>query len=242
MIADRVAFVFAMLVSSAAFAGGATTAAATSDGIAAAGRAGDHSRPFTVQDLVRLERISEIAASPDGKRVAYTLRSTDMEGNKGRTGIWMVDTGTRTLRGGGAQRLTDMAANSSAAEWSADGRYLYFLSNRSGTTQVWRIAAGGTAPRGEAPGADALQITNLPLDVGSFRVSPKGDRILVSIEVYLDCADLECSRQRLDRRRTPRPPVCSTTRCSSGTGIPGATGAARNYSRWRSMMWRAEPP
>jgi dipeptidyl aminopeptidase/acylaminoacyl peptidase len=193
MIADRVAFVFALLVSSAAFAGGATTAA-TSGGMAAGGGAGDHPQPFTVQDLVRLERISEIAASPDGKRVAYTLRSTDMEGNKGRTGIWMVDAGKR---GADAQRLTDIAANSSAAEWSADGRYLYFLSNRSGTAQVWRISAGGTVTR-EAPGADALQVTNLPLDVGSFRVSPKGDRILVSVEVYLDCADLECTRQRLD--------------------------------------------
>jgi dipeptidyl aminopeptidase/acylaminoacyl peptidase len=198
MIADRVAFVFALLVSSAAFAAGATTATATSGGMAAGGGAGDHSQPFTVQNLVRLERISEIAASPDGKRVAYTLRSTDMEGNKGRTGIWMVDAGTRTLRGAAAQRLTDIAANSSAAEWSADGRYLYFLSNRSGTIQVWRISAGGTAPRRDAPGADALQVTNLPLDVGSFRVSAKGDRILVSIEVYLDCADLECTRQRLD--------------------------------------------
>src|ERR1700723_383571 len=175
MIAHRIAFVLALLLSSAAFAG-------------------DHSQPFTVQDLVRLERISEIAASPDGKRVAYTLRSTDMEGNKGRTGIWMVDAGNR---GADAQRLTDIAANSSAAEWSADGRYLYFPSNRSGTAQVWRISVGGEAPRGEAPGADALQVTNLPLDVGSFRVSPKGDRILVSVEVYLDCADLECTRQRL---------------------------------------------
>ena len=52
MIADRVAFVFALLVSSAAFAGGATTAATTSGGMAAGGGTGDHSQPFTVQDLV----------------------------------------------------------------------------------------------------------------------------------------------------------------------------------------------
>ncbi len=162
------------------------------------GGAADHSQPFTIRDLVRLERISEIAASPDGKRVAYTLRSTDMEANKGRTGIWLVDTGTRT-RAAPLHRLTDIAANSNSAEWSADGRYLYFLSNRSGTTQVWRVAAGGSgAGTADAPGADAMQVTNLPLDVGSFRVSPKGDRILVSVEVYLDCADLACTRQRLD--------------------------------------------
>jgi dipeptidyl aminopeptidase/acylaminoacyl peptidase len=194
MIADRFAFVLALLASSAAFAAGAAGAAGAG-GIATGGGAGDHSQPFTVQDLVRLERISEIAASPDGKHVAYTLRSTDMEANKGRTGIWLVDS---TKRGADAQRLTDIAANSSSAEWSSDGRYLYFLSNRSGMNQVWRVSTGGKAPRGEAPGADALQVTNLPLDVGSFRVSPKGDRILVSVDVYLDCADLACTKQRLD--------------------------------------------
>ena len=51
--------------------------------------------PFSVQDLVRLERISEAAVSPDGKRVAYTLRTTDMDANKGRTAIWLVETKKR---------------------------------------------------------------------------------------------------------------------------------------------------
>jgi dipeptidyl aminopeptidase/acylaminoacyl peptidase len=140
--------------------------------------------PFGVQDLVRLERISEAAVSPDGKHVAYTLRTTDMEVNKGRTGVWLIE----TKRNAAAVRLTDLAANSNSAEWSADGRYIYYLSNRSGSTQVWRTA----------PGAEATQITNLPLDVGSFRVSPKTDRVLVSVEVYIDCKTLECTKQRLD--------------------------------------------
>ena len=164
---------------------------------AAAPAAAEHLQPLSVQDLVRLERISDIAASPDGKRLAYTVRSTDMEANKGRTAIWLLDTGKRSAA---AVRLTDIAANSSGAEWSADGRFIYFLSNRSGSNQVWRVA-GGAARRNagvDAPGADALQVTNLPLDVGSFRVSPKGDRLVVSVEVYLDCPDLDCSKRRLD--------------------------------------------
>jgi dipeptidyl aminopeptidase/acylaminoacyl peptidase len=140
---------------------------------------------FSVQDLVRLQRISEPAISPDGKRVAYTVRRTDIDANRGRTGIWLLDT---AKRGAAAQRLTDLAANSDSAEWSADGRYLYYLSNRSGSMQVWRIA----------PGADVLQVTDLPLDVGSFHVSPKSDRVLVSLDVYPDCADFACTKQRLD--------------------------------------------
>ena len=95
--------------------------------------------PFTVQDLVRLARISEPAVSPDGKRVAYALRTTDMDANKGRTGIWLLDIRKRNAA---AVRLTDLAANSSAPEWSGDGRFLYYLSNRSGSSQVWRLSPG----------------------------------------------------------------------------------------------------
>jgi dipeptidyl aminopeptidase/acylaminoacyl peptidase len=188
-------------------------------------------QPLTVRDLVRLERVSDIAASPDGKRVAYTVRSTDMDANKGRTTVWLLDSSVRSSvrssergsarggkRGAAAVRLTDLSANSNSPEWSADGRFVYFLSNRSGTIQVWRVTAGShgwnsawsgatasptvsptsAAARADAPGADALQVTNLPLDVGSFRVSPKGDRILVSVEVFLDCPDLACTKRRLD--------------------------------------------
>jgi len=166
---------------------------------AATGAAVEPTQPFSVQDLVRMERISEVAvAPPDGKRVAYTQRSTDIEANKGRTGVWLLDTGKR---GATSLRLTDGSANASAAQWSMDGRFIYFLSNRGGSSQVWRATVSGGSraePPGAAAPADPTQVTNLPLDVGSFRVSPKDDRILVSLDVFLDCADLSCTKQRLD--------------------------------------------
>jgi dipeptidyl aminopeptidase/acylaminoacyl peptidase len=151
----------------------------------ASAAAKDPGLPFTVQDLVRLERISDIAVSPDGKRVVFTERNTDMEANKGRTGLWSLDVGKR---GATPQRLTDGGVNAESGEWSSDGRFIYFLSNRSGTTQVWRAV----------PGAEPTQVTDLPLDVGSFRISPVGDRLLVTVEVFLDCADLGCSKRRID--------------------------------------------
>ncbi|MGA2342836.1 MAG: hypothetical protein ABSG29_06555, partial [Steroidobacteraceae bacterium] len=64
--------------------------------------------PFTVQDLVRLERVSEVAVSPDGKHVAYTLRTTDMDANKGRTRIWLVE----TKRNATPMPQSDLSANS----------------------------------------------------------------------------------------------------------------------------------
>jgi dipeptidyl aminopeptidase/acylaminoacyl peptidase len=157
--------------------------------------AAEPAQPFTVQDLVRLERISEPCVASDGKRIAYTLRTTDMEANKARTGIWLLDTRKRNAQ---PVRMTDVAATAGSAEWSADGNSLYYLSNRSGSNQVWRVGARGDSARGEAPRDDAVQVTHLPLDVGSFRVAPKGDRILVSLEVFIDCPDLACTKQRLE--------------------------------------------
>jgi dipeptidyl aminopeptidase/acylaminoacyl peptidase len=150
--------------------------------------------PFTVQDLVRLARVSDPAVSPDGKRIAYTLRTTDMDLNKGRTAIWLLDIRKHNAA---AVRLTDLAANSSAPEWSADGHFVYYLSNRSGSSQVWRIAAGKD-PDGKDPRGEPIQVTNLPLDVGSFRISPKADRVFATVEVYRDCPTLACTRERLD--------------------------------------------
>jgi dipeptidyl aminopeptidase/acylaminoacyl peptidase len=43
-------------------------------------------------------------------------------------------------------------------------------------------------------------VTDLPLDVDTFRLSPQGDRLLFSMAVYRDCADLACTKKRLDEK------------------------------------------
>ncbi|WP_426212251.1 LpqB family beta-propeller domain-containing protein [Massilia sp. TWP1-3-3] len=143
-------------------------------------------RGFAVEDLVRLERVGSPALSPDASRVVYTVRSTNMEKNKGNTQLWMLD-----LRKPNAApvRLTQGEASSTDPEWSPTGDAVYFLSSRSGSSQVWRQPAGG---------GDALKVTDLPLDVDNFRLSPTGERIALGLAVFRDCADLPCSKKRID--------------------------------------------
>lgn len=148
-------------------------------------------RGFTVEDLVNMERVGSPAVSPDASRVVYTVRSTDMNKNRGHTELWMVD-----LRAANPapQRLTDHSASSTEPEWSASGDAVYFLSTRSGSSQVWRLPmAGGKA-------GEPVKVTDLPLDVESFRVAPSGDRVAMSLSVFRDCADLACTRTRLDAK------------------------------------------
>ncbi len=148
-------------------------------------------RGFTVEDLVNMERVGSPAVSPDGTRVVYTVRSTDMKKNRGHTELWLVDLRAATPA---PQRLTDHASSSTEPEWSARGDAVYFLSTRSGSSQVWRLPlAGGNA-------AEPVKVTELPLDVDSFRVSPAGDRVAMSLSVFRDCADLACTKARLDAK------------------------------------------
>jgi len=138
-------------------------------------------------DLVRLRRVSSPALSPDGRRVAFTLRETEVTENRTHTDIYVLDlTGAHPL-----SRLTRAPQSSRDPRWSANGQALYFLSARSGSSQVWRLALSG---------GEAAQVTDLPVDVDSFAVAPTGDRLAVTMAVFRDCPDLACTRQRLDAK------------------------------------------
>jgi dipeptidyl aminopeptidase/acylaminoacyl peptidase len=175
------------LVALAILASPATAQAAPAQAIASPAP----SRAFTADDLVRLARLSDPQVSPDGRRVAYVLRETDMEANRGRTDLWLLDlgaaAGTARKTDAAPRRLTQHSASDSSPRWAPDGRGLYFLSSRSGSSQVWYLGLAG---------GEARQVTMLPLDVGSFEVSPQGDRLAVSMEVFPDCADLKCNVDR----------------------------------------------
>jgi dipeptidyl aminopeptidase/acylaminoacyl peptidase len=140
--------------------------------------------PFSVHDMLAMDRISDPQTSPDGRLIVFTLRVTDMEANRGRTDLWLIGTD-----GSGLRRMTSHSAGDFHPRWSPDGESIYFLSSRSGSVQVWRLPVDG---------GEAEQVTDLPLDAGGLAVSPDGKRILVSMEVFVDCSTVQCTADRLD--------------------------------------------
>src|SRR5690606_22124439 len=165
-------------------------------GLLGAAAAGDveAARGFDVRDLHRLDRVSSPVLSPDGARVVFVKREITEDFARTSTGLWMRDLRTRDLRP--PVRISPEGWNVSAPAFSADGQWVYFLSARSGTQQVYRMPATGGTPQ---------QVTRYPLDVGSFKLSPDGSRLAVSMEVFPDCgADLDCTVKRLDGRKQSR--------------------------------------
>jgi Tol biopolymer transport system component/DNA-binding winged helix-turn-helix (wHTH) protein len=72
--------------------------------------------------------------SPDGKSIAFDARLDSF------AHIYVIDAG-----GGKPRAITSGSYNDVAPGWSADGRYLYFGSNRSGSWQIWRAPADGSS-------------------------------------------------------------------------------------------------
>ncbi len=137
---------------------------------------------FTAEHLVRIDRVGAPAVSPGGNLVVYAVRHTDIEADKGRYDLWLS-----SVEGDAPRRLTTHEANDTSPAWSPDGRYILFLSSRGGSSQVWRLPVDG---------GEAQPVTDLPLDVSTFRIAPTGDQLVVSLSVYLDCDDLQCSADR----------------------------------------------
>jgi dipeptidyl aminopeptidase/acylaminoacyl peptidase len=198
--------------------------------IPAVAAAAPHS--FDVHDLVMLDRVSDPQISPDGKRVAYQLRETDYAANKGVNSVWVVSLSERNAK---PARWSDASFTSATSpRWSPDGASVYFLatSKDEPTAQVWRLDA---AKDGNGIKTAARRLTNLPLDVNNYKLSPDGKQILLSMDVFPDCAEPDCTKKRRDEKAA-----------NKATGVLYDKVFIRHWDAWsdgrRSQLFIADIP
>ena len=152
-----------------------------------------NARGFEVRDLVALDRVSAPLLTADGGRVVFAKRVVDGD-LKASSSLWIRDLRTRDLAP--PKRLSPEGWSVNSASLSADGQSVYFLSARNGSQQLYVMPLDGGQPR---------QLTDLALDVDSYRISPAGDRVLFSASVFQDCgSDLACTGERLDKAKAAK--------------------------------------
>lgn len=177
-------------------------------------------RPMTEVDLATLKRVAAPTASPDGRWVVFQMTETDAATYKRATGLWLVD---RNVKDAAPVRIADTAdKNESAPAFHPDGS-LYFLSNASGKSQVWRVVP--------TTGGAAAQVTDTVADVSGFKISPDGQRLLAWGDVPRECVDFGCDAK--DKGAQPGP----------GTGrlYKDGTGFVRHWDSWETPGTYSRP-
>jgi dipeptidyl aminopeptidase/acylaminoacyl peptidase len=130
-------------------------------------------RPVKIDDFARLKSVGDPQLSPDGKWVAYTVSTIDLEKDKRDTDIWMVG-----WDGGDEIRLTSSPEGESRPRWSPDNRFLAFLASRGDEdqkkkgSQVWLL---------DRRGGEALQLTDIKGGVSDYAWSPDGRRLVLVV-------------------------------------------------------------
>lgn len=88
-------------------------------------------------DLVQVTNLPECTAgsphwSPDSSQIAFDCATAQ------KFGIYVI-----SAAGGPARPLTDDPSHEILPSWSHDGRWVYLCSTRSGSSQIWKVAAAG---------------------------------------------------------------------------------------------------
>jgi dipeptidyl aminopeptidase/acylaminoacyl peptidase len=141
---------------------------------------------FTVEEMLKLKRVSDPQLSPDGTKVAFVVTDVSLEGNTRNNDIWIGQ-----LAGGRPVKIAGTDRSEDRPRWSPDGKQLAFVSNREGGPQVWVIPASG---------GEARKLTSIATGASGITWSPDGKWIAFVSEVFPACADAACNERELKAR------------------------------------------
>src|ERR1035437_10537504 len=89
-------------------------------------------RPMTFEDMMKMKRLGETAVSPDGKWLAYSVTTVDLDKNTKTPELWL-----EAVSGGEPVKLAMGQPGDGGPQFAPDGKRMLFASSRGGNQQVW---------------------------------------------------------------------------------------------------------
>jgi len=150
------------------------------------------------EEALSLKTLGDVKISPDGRFVAYRVRETDWKENAYVRQIWLAPLGGAAGATGAPFELTRGKKSCDDPEWSPDGKWLAFVTEREANAvtpaaatekeskkdeKKDAAASGGGKPAARQiwlispEGGEAWQLTKHETDVGGFHWSRDGKQI-----------------------------------------------------------------
>ncbi len=141
---------------------------------------------WTPDLMMKVKRIGSVQVSPDGKQVVYAVREAVMEETKSeyRTQLYLH-------RESGDAQLTEGDASCDDPQWSPDGRWVAFISSRSGKKNLWVIRPDG---------GEACQLSDVKTGAANFKWSPDGKQLAFTSIDAPTAAEDKAAREKNDAR------------------------------------------
>lgn len=127
---------------------------------------------LSIDHIMKMKSVESLALSPDSKWIAYVVTRVDEEKDKKFSQIHIT-----SIDGKSTLPMTAVYMNASDPQWSPDGKYLAFLgvrgTDKDTENQVWTL---------DLRGGEAVQFTNVPQGVNSYRWSPDGTKMALVVK------------------------------------------------------------
>lgn len=111
---------------------------------------------LTPEVMWKMSRIGAQTLSPDGTKLLYAVTQYNLAENRGISFLWLKDMAT-----GEERCLTDNSSTNHSAQW-LDNESFAFLSNRTGSSQVWAM---------DIEGQNLRQLTSFDKDVEGYGIA-----------------------------------------------------------------------
>ena len=139
---------------------------------------------LTVEKLNQLNSVHSATVSPNGDYLVYGHKQVN-----GKERVSNLFLKTLNADTDSTLQLTNHSTTESNVVWAHQNDAIYFLSARSGSSQVWKLNLGG---------GEAIQITDLEVAVNGIKLSPDDKKMALTLSVFPDCKDLACTKSRID--------------------------------------------
>jgi len=140
-------------------------------------------RPMTFEDMMQMKRLGDTAVSADGKWLAYSVTTVNLDKNTKTAELWLQAIAGPNSKSQAPMKLAMAQPRDGGAQFAPDGKHILFLSGRSGSEQVWLADFDGST----GATSNAKKLTNISTEAGDAIWSPDGRSAVFTSAVYPDC-------------------------------------------------------